>query len=693
MKRGILLGLVVTCVLAAGVVLGYGPLVRRQLASRLQAWGRLHGRRVTWKALEVSWRGIRIRGLAIRDRASQWCPLAEVDSIWIPARPWKLLVGMRPARAVVSGGRFCLERGPKGDNFSDLLRTRGGRRGHRRIQLTLVSGSLRVADSRRGLTIQAGDLAAEWRSGSGLEVVAREVHGRWHGLEGAARELRVWTKGRRWAGLLVEGGRLALLRRLVLTGIQGRSEPAADGRISLAFRGSYGGLDVPLWEWDGWIAPRARRASLDFTVQRFELSRLSEVLDRTRWGKALVDRGRAWAAMDAHVEREGANWRFHGSAHLAGLAISDPRLARQVVRGLGFDLRLEGTYDGRRDQLSVPRAVIERRGVRAFVALSVQRLTGRPRVRLGLRIPRTDCGRLLAALPDALVPELRKMRFGGPVRLSLQTDVDFGYLTEETVSLDTRIDWRHCRVLSAPWELSAERLERSFTHSARDGHIVTRFVVGPSNPDYVPLDDISRHVVNAILTTEDSRFFEHHGFIRREFRRALARNIIARRFRYGASSISMQLVKNVLLGREKTLSRKLQELVLTAYLERHLSKERILEIYLNVIEFGPGIYGIGRAARHFFGKPAALVEPQEAAYLSTVLPSPKKRYIHYCRGRLGRKWRAWVDRILRLMYERHRLTADELEHALATPVVFSREEFSSYARCKARIRHYLRGGS
>ncbi len=692
MKRGILLGLVGTCVLGAGIALGYGPVVRRRLASRMQAWGRRHGRRVTWKAVEVSWQGIRIRGLSVRDPAGRWCPLAEVDSIRVPFRPWHLLLGRRPDRAVISGGRFCLERDRNGDNFSDLLHGRRGGRA-RRLHVTLASGSLRVADGRSGLAFEAPDLSAEWRAGSGLEVVARQVHGRWRGLEGAAREVRVWTKGRRWAGLLVEGGRLALLKRLVLTGIRGRSRPGPDGRISLAFQGSYGGIEVPLWEWEGWIDPGARRASFDFTVQRFELSRLSEVLDRTAWGKALVDRNKAWAAMDVHVEREGPDWRFHGSAHLADLSISDARLARKVVRGLGFDLRIEGTYDGRRDRLSVPSAVLERRGVRAFVSLSVRRLSGRPRVRLAVRVPRTDCGRLLAALPDALVPDLRKMRFAGPARLSLRTDVDFGYLTEETVSLDTRIDWRHCRVLSAPWELSAERLKRSFTHTVRDGRMVNKFVVGPSNPDFVPLEGISRHVVNAILTTEDSRFFEHHGFIRREFRRALARNIIARRFRYGASSISMQLVKNVLLNREKTLSRKLQELVLTAYLERHLSKERILEIYLNVIEFGPGIYGIGRAARHLFGKPAALVEPQEAAYLSTVLPSPKKRYIHYCRGGLSRKWRAWVDRILRLMYERHRLTAEELERALASPVVFSREEFPGYARCKARIRRYLRGGS
>ena len=128
------------------------------------------------------------------------------------------------------------------------------------------------------------------------------------------------------------------------------------------------------------------------------------------------------------------------------------------------------------------------------------------------------------------------------------------------------------------------------------------FMVGPENPDFTPYAEISPHVVKAFLTTEDAGFFRHRGFIPSQFRKALARNLKRGGFRLGASTISMQMVKNVLLSHEKTLSRKLQELFLVWYLEQELSKERIMEIYLNAIEFGPGIYGIGAAARHYFGK-------------------------------------------------------------------------------------------
>ena len=156
------------------------------------------------------------------------------------------------------------------------------------------------------------------------------------------------------------------------------------------------------------------------------------------------------------------------------------------------------------------------------------------------------------------------------------------------------------------------------------------FVVGPESPDWVPFAEISPHLVNSIMTTEDSGFFKHHGFISSEFRSALQQNLQRGYFRLGASSITMQMVKNVLLSREKTLSRKLQEMFLTWYVEHHLTKERIMEIYFNVIEFGPGIYGIGRAARHYFGKTAKELEPQEAAWFSSILPNPKRRYVQYC---------------------------------------------------------------
>jgi len=198
--------------------------------------------------------------------------------------------------------------------------------------------------------------------------------------------------------------------------------------------------------------------------------------------------------------------------------------------------------------------------------------------------------------------------------------------------------------------------------------------VGPDNPDFAPYDQISPYLVNSIMTTEDNGFFKHRGWVPSEFKSALKRDLAHGGFRLGASSITMQMVKNVLLSQEKTLSRKLQELFLVWYLEQNLPKERILELYFNAIEFGPRIYGIGAASRHYFGKKPAELNPVEAAFFSSILPSPKRRYVQYCHGALAPQWDKYVHRIVAKVHERGRLTDEEAAAWAVTPLVFDRRE-------------------
>jgi membrane peptidoglycan carboxypeptidase len=129
-------------------------------------------------------------------------------------------------------------------------------------------------------------------------------------------------------------------------------------------------------------------------------------------------------------------------------------------------------------------------------------------------------------------------------------------------------------------------------------------------------------------------------------------------------------VKNVLLSREKTLSRKLEELFLVWYLEQELPKERILELYFNAIEFGPRVYGIGAAARHYFGTRAQEISPLQAAFFSSILPSPKRRYIQYCHGKLTPPWEKYLKKILQRMHERGRLTDEDFAAASAETLTF-----------------------
>jgi membrane peptidoglycan carboxypeptidase len=192
------------------------------------------------------------------------------------------------------------------------------------------------------------------------------------------------------------------------------------------------------------------------------------------------------------------------------------------------------------------------------------------------------------------------------------------------------------------------------------------------------------------MTTEDSAFYHHHGYIPSEFEGALVRNLKECKFAYGASSITMQMVKNVLLTPEKTLARKLQELFLTWHVEHTLSKDRILEIYLNVIEYGPGLYGIGPAAHEYFGKSAHDLNPVEAAFFSSILPNPKARYRQFCEGTLTKWTTGKIERILALMLKRGRLTQEEYDQAIATPLVFAKDDSETEAQCLKRVKKAIK---
>jgi monofunctional biosynthetic peptidoglycan transglycosylase len=140
---------------------------------------------------------------------------------------------------------------------------------------------------------------------------------------------------------------------------------------------------------------------------------------------------------------------------------------------------------------------------------------------------------------------------------------------------------------------------------------------------WVPYGHISEHLSRAVLAAEDQRFLDHHGFDLYAIHEAYARNAHGRRIRHGASTISQQLAKNLFLSPRRTYLRKAREAAITMMIEQVLGKRRILEIYLNVIEWGTGIYGAEAAAWHYYGKTAADLAPEEAARLAAIIPSPR----------------------------------------------------------------------
>ncbi len=135
---------------------------------------------------------------------------------------------------------------------------------------------------------------------------------------------------------------------------------------------------------------------------------------------------------------------------------------------------------------------------------------------------------------------------------------------------------------------------------------------------------ISVHLKRAVVAAEDAKFVSHSGFDWDQIQKAVKRNVSEGELVRGASTITQQLAKNLFLSGERTWWRKGQEAVITLMLEALMSKRRILEVYLNVIEWGDGVFGAEAAARHHFGESAARLDPEQAARLAAMVPSPRR---------------------------------------------------------------------
>ncbi len=180
--------------------------------------------------------------------------------------------------------------------------------------------------------------------------------------------------------------------------------------------------------------------------------------------------------------------------------------------------------------------------------------------------------------------------------------------------------------------------------------------------DWVELNEVNRDLLYAIVLSEDSQFFSHDGVDFDALMAALAENIKSQQWRFGASTISQQTVKNLYLSSNKTLTRKLQELIITNRLEEALSKNQILELYLNLIEFGPELYGIGNASQYYFKKPAKDINAAEGAYLALLMPSPRKyHYTLYQNGNWSPALKKKHSRILRDMRYKELISARQFK--------------------------------
>jgi monofunctional biosynthetic peptidoglycan transglycosylase len=221
--------------------------------------------------------------------------------------------------------------------------------------------------------------------------------------------------------------------------------------------------------------------------------------------------------------------------------------------------------------------------------------------------------------------------------------------------------WIGVSILTLPSVAPLARPGISMTITVKDWNRKSHpFVVGPRNPRWTPYGSLPPALKKAVVASEDANFYTHDGVDYEAIREAIKTDLRKGKFVRGGSTITQQVAKNLFLTREKTLIRKVKEVVLARRMDDVLSKSRILELYFNVVEFGPMVYGIGHASHYYFGKPPAALTVRECAFLASMLPGPKVYNPYRKMGRVMKR----SDRILRRMVAARMISREEFDAAM-----------------------------
>ena len=277
---------------------------------------------------------------------------------------------------------------------------------------------------------------------------------------------------------------------------------------------------------------------------------------------------------------------------------------------------------------------------------------------------------LFGSLPEGIFSTLHGIETDGLLNYFLIFDVDFA--KPENLTFDQGLKGEHFRITHYG-ATNYAHINGPFMYTAYEhGAPVRTFEVGESNPNFRTLQQIPDILKNAVMTSEDGAFYGHRGFLIDAFRKSIAENIRKKRFARGGSTITMQLVKNVFLTRNKTVSRKVEEALIVWMIENNgiCSKDRMLEVYLNIIEWGPMVYGANEASQFYFNKDVSKLTLSEAIYLASIVPRPKAfKYSFDGSGNLREYLKGYYDLLARKMFGQNRITQEQVDQIIPNVIL------------------------
>ncbi len=372
----------------------------------------------------------------------------------------------------------------------------------------------------------------------------------------------------------------------------------------------------------------------------------------------------------ARLSRDAKLLEAEGDASIEGLGLNSERLSDELVAFPRLSLQGKGKIAIDGTMMELRDAELTLGEARFQGAFEIEKVEDHVVFKANAEAPLVSCQALVDSAPRGILGPVERMLFEGTFSLDAGVEAD----TRQLSQMQVRWNFKNgCRAKAVPAALDPERFRGLFQREVIGaGNFPMQAEFGPHSPNWTSYDEISPYLESALLVSEDGRFFRHNGFDDRAIESAIRDNTRAGKFVRGASTISMQLAKNLYLSRNKTLARKFQEAALTSLLEQSFEKRELLELYMNIVEFGPGIYGVRAAAQHYFNTSPARLSAAQAFFLGSILPAPTREYFE-ADGHLNPARAKYVRTLLGIAEKRGRLSPAELEEAQAEELVFGQE--------------------
>jgi hypothetical protein len=498
--------------------------------------------------------------------------------------------------------------------------------------------------------VHVEDSAAALPGGARLSVRSLDLDWRVAG----GRDVRRHLRAVHMAGLRIDRGRMGVEWPSAALDVQEWTRDAAGGEhLKLRQRGG-GALEI------GWSPHEGTRLDLD----GLDLADTS-----VRWDGAPLVRARRWTGAGA-VAIPSDGLRSHGAFRAEGVRFAPPPALRLDARGgAPTAVDLEWRLAGEGGTVNVERLSARLDGVELTLQGVVERATGEIDVVAQGRCELAAAFRT-AGLPPPL-PDLDADRFG-----TAWLDVSVRGVLGEPASLAIVPKLRFEVTPQVVHALAY--LRAPLRYVPRDAPAVV-VDVRDGAPSFIAVDDVPARFKRALILSEDAGFYHHPGIDLAEIAAAWAHNEAEGRLDRGASTLTQQLVKNLLLSSEKTYGRKLNEAALALMVDAAVPKARLLEIYVNVIEWGPQLHGLVAAARHYFDKTPAELTAKEAAFLVCLIPNPVRYHQAHVAGRAGPGMEQLMANLLGKLRAVGELTDEEYQAAIDETLQFAPESSAAPA--------------